>query len=143
MSANDAPAEVVAPVALAVALLADLLAAAGLPDTPLGPPVTATRDTPIDGAGPYVSTWKRSGQIGPADAGVEVAVASETAWWNPHTIARSSVRVSVIDRRAGTRMLQISAEPPFQDWRVLQDGDVLVPREWIDDWLRTHAPSPT
>lgn len=122
------------PAHLGIALMSDLLIAAGLPTH--GFVVTATTDyAQIDGAELPIERWQMAGAWGEKGAGIEASTEAETAYWNPHTPARTSLSVRILDRRAGLRMISLSAEEPYSEWSLRELGDPMVPREWVVAWL--------
>lgn len=128
------PPAVEGPVHLAIALFSDVIIAAGLPMPPMAAPALESESVALDGAEGQIARWRMSGTTGPD--GIEAGVDAETAWWSPHTPARSSVTAKILDRRAGLRAIFVSAEAPFEAWEVRIIGQELIPRSWLEAWLR-------
>lgn len=127
------PPAIEGPVHLAIALFSDVIIAAGLPMPQMAAPVMESESVALDGAEGQVARWRMFGTTGPT--GVEAGVEGETAWWNPHTPARSSVTAKILDHRAGLRAIFVSAEAPFDAWELRTIGQDLIPRAWLEAWL--------
>ena len=96
-------------------------------------PTLESGNVALDGGEGQIARWRMFGSTGVE--GIEAGVEAETAWWNPHTPARSSVTARIIDRRAGLRAIFVSAEAPFDAWEVRTIGQELIPRAWLEAWL--------
>jgi hypothetical protein len=128
------PPAIEGPVHLAIALFSDVIISTGLPMPRMAAPTMESETGIVDGAECQVTRWRMSGTTGPD--GVEAGVEAETASWNPHTPARSSITTKILDRRTALRAIFVSAEAPFEVWELRTVGEELVPRSWLEAWLR-------